>query len=396
MKSGVILLALLLAAMAMVPLVSAVDPGSGTLDEKEGIALAISGAQGPAAQGLGNGAGAILAKEITVTGSLNPARTTGTSMSIPWGATVEHSLIAGIPVTLVYDKDGDLQYWADDRQATEMTVFQDMRTPATRVHEVPAGTVIDHTIPGIITASDPETKEIIVKIIDRSGTPLSRNPVQTLVGICRENKGCYVADISGSDAFTSQPFSTSLDYAPKFSRIYNEKLHEMNMSVTRTLPEGTSTSADITRLSAVINPLNLSSPRLSAANASGFAVLEIPCGWIGVSPRISSSGMAVTYGSWINWVWNPLAGVPTVDVDFHNQLLRDYGSGYTQLIASGQYKSYSGVGLVGVTDSNTYTVSSAGDYFTLTTMDWQVPSSATCIPASGSGMFQTYPNLAVP
>lgn len=50
----------------------------------------------------------------------------------------------------------------------------------------------------------------------------------------------------------------------------------------------------------------------------------------------------------------------------------------------------------GVTDSNTYTVSSAGNYLTLTTMDWQVPPTATCIPASGSALLQTYPNLAVP
>jgi hypothetical protein len=95
-------------------------------------------------------------------------------------------------------------------------------------------------------------------------------------------------------------------------------------------------------------------------------------------------------------VWNPLAGVPTIDVDFQNQLYRDLGSGYTQLIKLGKYKSYSGVGLVGVTDTNTYTVSSAGNYFDVTVMDWQVPGTPTCIPASGSGMFQTYPNLPVP
>jgi hypothetical protein len=86
----------------------------------------------------------------------------------------------------------------------------------------------------------------------------------------------------------------------------------------------------------------------------------------------------------------------TVNIDFHDQLIRDFGSGYTPLIRPGQYKSESGVSLLGVIDSNTCMVSSAGNYFTLTIMDCQVPPSDTCIPPSGSGMYLTYPEIAVP
>ncbi len=397
-KYGVILLALLLAAMAMVPMVSA-----GTIDTNAQNGendLAVNVAKIAASHGIlgaeGNNSIATI-REVKGIGPLNPSQTVGTENAVPYGATIQHFLVGSIPVTIVYDQNGHPLYWINDQEAQTVSSFQKESIPATRMHEVPSGTLINHVTKGLIVASDPVTNQMILRVEDNSFTPVSSDPNRLLVGICRQNKGCYISDIYGSDSFSSVPFDTSIDYHPTFSRVYDKETNEMKMSVWKSTSEDRFNSTDArytTDLLVLLNS-NLSTSIDSSTANSELSVLEIPCGWIGVSPSISSSGRSVTFGSWINWVWNPLAGVPTINVDFQNELIKDLGNGNTQLIRAGQYKSYTGVGLVGVSDSNTYTVSSAGNYFTLTIMDWQIPSSATCIPASESGMFQTYPNLAV-
>jgi hypothetical protein len=402
-KIGIALLALLLAAMAIVPIVSAADACQIAANGKEDLGCTVARiAAGQTRSGPeGNDAGMAIEK-IVATGPLSPAGSgiiksdTGTGITISPGSTIEHILAGEVPVTIVYDKDGRPQYWADDREAPILSTFRNKSLPSTRIHEIPADAVIDHTSPGVVIVTDPETKNILLKIKDSAGTRMSQDPDQSLVGICSENKGCYIADIYGNDAFTSLAFDRSLDYYPKFTRAYDEKTGTVKMSVCKSTPDDPYNCTDekySTGLSARINP---DSASFTVRKSAPVPLIQLPCGWVGVSPSISSSGMAVTFGSWINWVWNPLAGVPTINVDFQNQLYRDLGSGHTQLIKLGKYKSYTGVGLVGVTDTNTYTVSSAGNYFDVTVMDWQVPGTPTCIPASGSGMFQTYPNLPVP
>jgi hypothetical protein len=403
-KIGVVLLALLLAAMAIVPCVSAADTDVNAETRNADLADAVTKiATGQISAGTDEPV--VLLQEVVVTGPLSPVQPgnmkTGADMdnSVPWGATIEHMIVDSIPVTIVYDKDGNVRFWADDSKAQTVLTFKNSYAAATRVHDIPAGSVINHVNPELTVVSDPDTKETILKIKDHTDEKRQSSANNSLVGICRESNGCYIADIYGSDTFNSMPFDKSLDYHPFFSRTYDDEADETTMTICKATPAdpykctGASPS---TGLSVSISSENTDSQKASGITRSVSSAIEMPCGWIGVMPSISSSGMAVTFGSWINWVWYPLAGVPTVDVDFRNQLIRDYGSGYTQLISSGQHKYYSGVGLVGVSDSNTYTVSSAGDYFTLTSMTWEVPPSATCIPASGSGLFQTSPNLAVP
>jgi hypothetical protein len=143
MKICVVLLALLLAAMAIVPMVSAVDQNTAGVspDSMSALTIDVSKIQTPLLQFN------TTQMKVVVSGELNPKDTKSTAMmtnvessqsstvpSIPYGAIIYHSKDG---VTTVFDSTGKQLFAADDAKAAKLSTG----APATYVHEIPSGSI---------------------------------------------------------------------------------------------------------------------------------------------------------------------------------------------------------------------------------------------------------------
>ena len=91
--------------------------------------------------------------EVVVTGELSPLELgkimdpANANNTVPWGGTIEHGMDGEVPTTVVYDANGNPQFFANNDLARAIAVPDPNGTgylPGTMVHEIPSGAVVDH------------------------------------------------------------------------------------------------------------------------------------------------------------------------------------------------------------------------------------------------------------
>ena len=148
-KIGVFLLALLLAGMAMVPMVSATELDKYS-DEKsaiDAVSIDVKTVQLPTLQSERNAVTVEVSDEFISDESIQSSQISEnlkssnilSSSKIPFGAIVKHSKNG---ITTVYDSTGKILFSADDAKAPKIDTPNGLM-PATFVHEVPDKSVID-------------------------------------------------------------------------------------------------------------------------------------------------------------------------------------------------------------------------------------------------------------
>jgi len=187
-KIGVVLLALLLAGMAMVPMVSAVDEKiSG-----QQPAPAVQEIQLPELQFNSTQQKVQISGELhldpgfsSVSAAIDKSATL-IDTTIPYGSIIYH---ADNGITTVFDASGQQLFSADDQTTTKVkTSGKDM--PATYVHEIPSGSMVltDPKKPDTTYIFDKEN-QLVLTVIDQSGsTPAANNRLSALTS--RNLVGC--------------------------------------------------------------------------------------------------------------------------------------------------------------------------------------------------------------
>ena len=203
MKIGVMLLALLLAAMAMVPMVSA-DQTAGS-----DSGVDVSKIQLPPLQ-FDN-----TSKKVVVTGELDPVESVQTDQAnalaastisqsvstIPYGSIIYHS---GNGTTTVFDSKGKQLFAAEDADA-EMVFTPSGYKPATFVSEIPSGSFVD--VKGSTIYVSYKGK-LILTVMDENknkGTTAKASTLtsSTITGDDRFIEGAESAAISNIGQFTA-------------------------------------------------------------------------------------------------------------------------------------------------------------------------------------------------
>lgn len=144
LKTGIVLLVLLLATMAMVPMVSAVEQKITTASSDQTVVTAVDASK----MVVPNLHFDNSQKTVMVNGELSPrqnlqtAQMTAISMAsgvnaIPFGSIIYH---AKDGVTTVFDSKGNQLFTAEDAKSVRVSTPQN-DAPATFVHEVPSGSI---------------------------------------------------------------------------------------------------------------------------------------------------------------------------------------------------------------------------------------------------------------
>jgi hypothetical protein len=190
-KLNILLLALLVAAMAMVPCVNAAEETA-----SQNSALNIRDIQLPELQFNSSQTKVLVTKELHLDSDNSFSYEPGARGSseyidskIPYGSIIYH---ADDGVTTVFDSTGRQLFSVDDAKTTRVKT-SGMDTPATYVHEVPSGSMIltDPEKPDTTYTFDKDTK-LVLTVIDHSGTAETvKNDVS--LAAARNTVGCNPA-----------------------------------------------------------------------------------------------------------------------------------------------------------------------------------------------------------